>query len=53
MSTVSSNFAALAVRLTERARSLGEARSAQRRLVPRDPARWRNPRWLWPLFTKG
>ena len=53
MSTVSSNFAALAARLIERARLAGEARAHERRLAPRDPARWRSAKWLWPQFTKG
>jgi hypothetical protein len=53
MSTATSNFAALAARLVERARMLGEAHAARRRLAPGDPARWRRAAWLWPQFTKG
>jgi hypothetical protein len=53
MSTVTSNFAALASRLIERARMAGEVHAAERRMAPRDPARWRSARWLWPSFTKG
>ncbi|MFM5954292.1 MAG: hypothetical protein ACKOPE_08320 [Novosphingobium sp.] len=49
-----SNFDALAARLIERARLLGEAAALSARAARRDPARvWREPRLLWPLFTKG
>lgn len=42
-------FDALATRLIERARQLGQA-AAQRR---RDPVRaWRDARLVWPLFNK-
>ena len=47
------DFAALAVRLAERARTLAEARLQARALAPDDPRRWRHPGLLWPLFTKG
>lgn len=54
MSHVAHNFAALAARLIEQARLLGEARAADRRLALKDPAaRWRRPGLVWPLFTKG
>lgn len=44
-----SAFDALAARLIQRARQLGEA-AAQRK---RDPARaWRDARLVWPLFNK-
>lgn len=42
-------FDALTLRLIDHARLLGEA--AAQRL--RDPVRsWRNPRLIWPLFSK-
>ena len=48
------NFDALAARLIERARLLGEAAAETARAAGRDPARvWRNARLLWPTFTKG
>ena len=51
---VTHNFEALAARLIEKARLLGEARVAERRLARSDPAaRWRRPGLVWPLFTKG
>jgi hypothetical protein len=54
MSSVTHNFQALAARLIEKARVLGEARAAERRLARSDPAaRWRRPGLVWPLFTKG
>ena len=37
----------LADRLARKAARLAEARSIQRARPD-----WRNPRWLWPLFTK-
>ena len=36
-----------AARLARRAQLLAEQRTA----AP-DPARWRDPRWLWPAFTR-
>lgn len=48
------DFAALAARLAEKARSLAEARAQALALQGRnDPLRWRSARLLWPLFTKG
>ncbi len=41
-----------AARLAERARRVAEAYVEHRRRAP-DPARWRDPRLLWPLATKG
>lgn len=38
-------------RLTARAVAIARARAELRRSS--DPARWRSPRLLWPLFTKG
>lgn len=36
------------------ASKLAEARVAELALARRDPARrWRSPRLVWPLFTKG
>lgn len=47
-------FEELAARLIERARTLAEARLAERRLARTDPAaRWRRAALLWPTFTKG
>ena len=40
-------FAALAARLTAKARRLAEAHARNRR---DDPRRWRRPALLWPLF---
>ena len=52
MSAVS--FDALAARLIERARLLGEVATETARIARRDPARvWRIARLLWPTFTKG
>lgn len=54
MSSVTHNFAALAARLLEKARLLGEARATEHRLARSDPAAcWRRPGLIWPLFTKG
>lgn len=54
MSTAGSNFAAVAARLLERARLLGEARVRTIELARSDPARrWRETGLIWPLFTKG
>lgn len=51
MSAVS--FDALAARLIERARLLGEAAAQTARSARRDPASaWRDARLLWPTFTK-
>lgn len=51
---MSGAFDALATRLTERARLLGEAALRSAREARRNPARaWRDARLLWPLFTKG
>ena len=48
------DFAALAARLIAMAQTLGEAEAEQAALAQRDdPARWRKPGLLWPLFTKG
>lgn len=49
MIAASADFAALAARLTAKARALAEARTARRD----DPRRWRKARLLWPLFAKG
>ena len=47
------NFDALAARLIERARIVGEAAAETARTMRRDPASaWRNARLLWPNFTK-
>ncbi len=48
--TIRASFAA---RMARRARVLAEA-GAQSRLGTRrgDPARWRNARLLWPLFSR-
>jgi len=47
----SSGFAA---RLTAKARMLAEARGENAvRARRNDPHRWRLPRLLWPIFTKG
>lgn len=54
MSSVPHNFEAVAARLLEKARILGEARAAEHRLALGNPAvRWRRPGLVWPLFTKG
>ncbi|HNN55451.1 MAG TPA: hypothetical protein PKG84_03875 [Novosphingobium sp.] len=48
------DFDALAARLTERARTLAEAKARDTRLGKAQPAaRWRSAHLLWPLFTKG
>lgn len=41
-----------AARLSRKAAALAQAAIASRRLTSTDPARWRNARLLWPLFTK-
>lgn len=47
-------FDALAVRLIEQARLLGEAAAQAARTARSDPAAaWRNAALLWPTFTKG
>jgi hypothetical protein len=47
------NFDALAARLIERARIVGEAAAETARTMRPDPASvWRNARLLWPNFTK-
>jgi hypothetical protein len=47
------SFDALAARLIERARLLGEAAAETVRNTRRDPASaWRKARLLWPSFTK-
>lgn len=47
-------FTPIAARLIEQARSIAEARAAERRLERTDPAqRWHRAALLWPLFTKG
>jgi hypothetical protein len=43
--------ASFVARLTAKAAALAEARAELRRRS--DPRRWRTPRLLWPLFTKG
>lgn len=54
MSSVKHTFEGLAARLIDKARLLGEARAAERRLARSDPAaRWRRSGLIWPLFTKG
>ena len=45
------DFAALAVRLAQRAGHLIEAQT-EGRALPRE-RRWRRASWLWPHFTKG
>ena len=51
---IAQSFAALARRLTAKAVQLGQAEAERKALVRRgDPARWRRPGLLWPLFTKG
>jgi hypothetical protein len=48
------DFEALARMLEAKAKVLAEAAgetTAMKRAS--DPRRWRNPRLLWPLFTKG
>ena len=44
------NFADLARAMTRRAARMAEARAELTRR--RDPARWREPRLLWPDFTR-
>lgn len=54
MTAVSHNFAEVAARLIEQARTLGTSYAETRRLERTDPARrWRMSRLLWPLFAKG
>lgn len=46
--------AAFTARLARRARLIAQAHGEmQVRSLHRDTARWRMPRLLWPLFTKG
>lgn len=47
------SFETLVRRLGEQARLMAEARVRDERLGPHDPARWRRPDLLWPLFAKG
>lgn len=47
----SSDFAALAVRLTRAAERLATAQAESRQQRPE--RRWRRAALLWPLFTKG
>jgi hypothetical protein len=48
------SFDALAARLIERARLVGETAAEAARTARLDPAKvWRNARLLWPTFTKG
>lgn len=53
MIAAATDFAALAARLADRARTLAEARLAARAPAPGDARRWRRAGLLWPLFTKG
>lgn len=47
-------FAAIARRLADKAERLAAARAEDNaRQAAGDPSRWRDPRLLWPLFTKG
>ncbi|WP_288487236.1 hypothetical protein [uncultured Novosphingobium sp.] len=46
-------FDALVRRLQARAVRLAQARRSTRRPNGRHEARWRDARWLWPLFAKG
>lgn len=49
-----SDSAGLAARLAAKAEALAHARLEDAELFRRsDPARWRKPGLLWPLFTKG
>ncbi len=46
-------FDALAARLMDAARRIGEARAAELAFARRDdPRRWRRAGLLWPLFAK-
>lgn len=49
MIEASIDTAALAERLTARAKAIATARLSARR---DDPRRWRRAGWLWPLFAK-
>jgi hypothetical protein len=50
----SPDFEGLAARLTTKAKALAEAHAERTALARRaNPARWRKPGLLWPLFTKG
>lgn len=47
-------FATIARRLADRAVALASAQAEEdARQARDDPSRWRDPRLLWPLFTKG
>ncbi len=51
---IAASFDTLARRLTAKAAVLARTRAERRALALRgDPARWRRPGLLWPLFTKG
>jgi hypothetical protein len=51
---IAPSFAALTRRLTAKAVQLGQAEAERKALARRgDPALWRRPGLLWPLFTKG
>ena len=50
---IAQSFDALARRLTAKAASLAQARATRSALARGDPARWRRPGLLWPLFMKG
>ena len=51
---IAASFDTLARRLTVKAAALAQARAERSALARRDdPARWRRPGLLWPLFTKG
>jgi len=47
------SFETLVRRLGEQARLMAEARVRDERMGLHDPARWRRPDLLWPLFAKG
>jgi len=42
----------IATRLARKAAALAEASVSRRKLGADSPARWRDARLLWPLFTK-
>lgn len=54
MISASIDLAALAARLSQKAKTLTEAQVAESRLgKTRSASRWRKAALLWPLFTKG
>ncbi|MCW1401206.1 hypothetical protein OKA06_02235 [Novosphingobium sp. MW5] len=54
MISASLDLAALAGRLSQKAKAIAEAQVAESRLgKTRSASRWRKAVLLWPLFTKG